>query len=262
MKPEGTWWGEYALESGQTAHWQIGPLDLWITSDRGEWQVSSKVSDEVDKEGWSFCCPAETPSPPDSALRLIPGRQVDRIVLDLGLADRPVVARPNQPLRVLPGQEVELFLSTPLWVRLKHPGLASAMVELPTWRPSDTWFGPNTRQGELCYAMRTKARSRLEDMPIRAYRALSLIKLRNHGQDPLPLERLQLPMADFSLFVDAEGRLWTETVIVERRINGFESEGRLDGPPRELVDIVGRVARSRNEEQGSPLIRVLKILMG
>jgi len=50
----------------------------------------------------------------------------------------------EQPLGVPPGEQASVYVSSPLWVRIETGKPAKLLCELPTFRPSDTWFGPNT----------------------------------------------------------------------------------------------------------------------
>jgi hypothetical protein len=87
------------------------------------------------------------------------------------LADRPVVVRARQSVFIPPGEEAMLYLSTPVWVSIDLGEPARALREIPVLRLSDTWFGPSTREGELCYAARTHARNHLDQVPRRPHRA-------------------------------------------------------------------------------------------
>lgn len=88
------------------------------------------------------------------------------------------------------------------------------MLDLPVQRPSDTWFGPSSREGEVCYAARTRAILDLQDLPLRTVRATTPVRIKNNGQTPLLLERLLLPIPHLSLFATHDGRLWTEELSI------------------------------------------------
>ena len=64
----------------------------------------------------------------------VPGMEICELLPNL--ADRPVVARPAVPFFIPPGEELELFVSTPIWVQLRSG--TTDLVELPCLRPSDT----------------------------------------------------------------------------------------------------------------------------
>src|SRR5439155_1571474 len=81
-------------------------------------------------------------------------------------------------------------------------------------RLSDTWYGPNTREGELCYSSKTFCRTHLADLPLRPHRVLTPVSIQNNAKDPLLLEQLSLPLPYLSTYVDENGSLWTEEITV------------------------------------------------
>ena len=87
-------------------------------------------------------------------------------------------------------------------------------------RPSDTWFGPSTLEGELCYESKTAVRFNLDNVPRRPHRAISVVRIRNRTDTQLSLERLKIPLPNLSLFGTEDGQLWTESITLERDEDG------------------------------------------
>jgi hypothetical protein len=111
--------------------------------------------------------------------------------------------------------------------------------ELPSLRPSETWFGPSTTEGELCYATRTAGRLHLETLPVLRYRAITRILIRNRAHDALLVERIQLPVQYLSLFQAPNDLLWTQAVTLERgRDGGLAGLHIEDRPPAEAEGAV------------------------
>ncbi len=111
------------------------------------------------------------------------------------------------------------------------------LLDVPTHRPSDSWFGPSTMEGELCYGSRTNARLNLENLPVRPHRAISVVRVKNGSTKDLNIEKLKLPTPQMSVFVTAEGHYWTEGVTLERREDDEPAAVRFDqGPPQEASD--------------------------
>jgi hypothetical protein len=164
-------------------------------------------------------------------------RTSESIALRPALADRPVVSRPEHPLSVLPDEDVTLYLSTPLWVRVELVESERRLTELPSHRMSDTWFGPSTREGTLCYATRTAGRLRLDQLPLRLHRALTPLKVRNTAAEPLLLERVQLPAPHLSLYVTPDDALWTEAVTMTHRERDAGATVQIkEGPPADVEE--------------------------
>jgi hypothetical protein len=177
-------------------------------------------------------------------------------------ADRAVIVKAETEFIVPPGGAVTAFVSSPVWVCLQLPDPKRVMHEEPAQRPSDTWFGPSTIEGELCYAVRTSVRFDLDNLPVRPYRAISVVRVINHADTQLPLARLRLPMPFLSLFGDAKGRLWTEAVTLDRRSDDDLAEVKLGkSAPREAGPCT-KVSGPREEMAPKHLIRSFTGLLG
>ncbi len=229
--PSPRWWGPVSLAEEPVRRLRVGPLRLRLQ--RRPHEVELAFSSDVDVLDETISHD-EDPDEDAEVLRFSTASTGLRLVPRL--ADRPVVVRPELPLRVLPGEEAPVLLSTPLWLRVETDD-GRLLHEFPMSRPSDTWFGPSTLEGELCYAGRTRAR------PLEALtagppaRARTRLFLRNLESAPLEVSRIALPVRRLALFAGAHGGLWTEDVVVVRQTEGegaIEVEVR-DGPPEGLV---------------------------
>ncbi len=222
------WWGEVTLAVGKVARWRAGPSTVHVERRASDWRVWHAT------EGDAYVVAADrlaavADDPPESAptLRFSFADSPDTLHVRPRLADRPVIVRPESPLVVPPGETVTLYASTPVWMALKFEVRRTrrrrapetdltVVAELPTARPTDTWFGPNTRVGELCYAVRTAARTEVADLPLRPHRAVTALTVVNRADTPLDVTRIEVPMPFLALHVDGRGRLWTDAVRFER----------------------------------------------
>lgn len=217
------WWGSFALKEGEVGCWHVGPTHFWLVHHESEWRLYYQPQpdplemrasvhvplSEEEQKAFEEGAALETTS-----LRFAQQVLKDDVTVLPALADRPMIVRPETPLSILPEQTVTLYVSTPLWVQFRVEG--RLMTELPSLRPPDTWFGPSTREGELCYATRTNARLVLDHVPQRMNRAVTPLLVRNRGIDPLQLERVQLPVQHLTLYRSIYNFLWTSPVEVVR----------------------------------------------
>jgi hypothetical protein len=149
------------------------------------------------------------------------------------VADRPVVTRPYDPLHVAPGGDVTIYLSSPLWVRIEVGEPPVLLQDTFIVRPSDTWFGPSTLEGDLCYASRTAGRLVLDEVPRRPGRAITATSIHNQTTSPLLLERISLPTSRLALFADDRGMLWTQDITLVHAGDTELADLTLEeGPPR------------------------------
>ena len=223
------WWGDFQLENGQTRRWQIGPTTLWVTRTHNEWRVANQQGEDPLDSRLAVAEPCdEEPSELAEIKRFAVGGESSALRLVPALADRPVITKTEQPLYLPPGEEATLYIGSPLWLRVYVGSKLTELVDFPIFRPSDTWFGPDTLSGELCYASRTTARLNLDNLPLRPHRAISAARIRNNAKSKLHLEKLKLPVQNLSLFVSEQGHLWTEALTLVREDDSDAASVRLD----------------------------------
>jgi hypothetical protein len=80
------------------------------------------------------------------------------------LADRSVVIKPVDPIYIPAGQRGTLYISTPLWISGFVEGQKEPLFDIPVILPKDTWFGPDHRTGEMCYATSVDGRTELNQL--------------------------------------------------------------------------------------------------
>lgn len=218
------WWGEFDLHPGKWARWKIGPKDFFARSMGDEWRFAWRTGHDMLSEEVRFESPTDQePSDADSTEPEFELRRYaledahNRLRLTPKLADRPVIVRPETPLYLPPGQRTVLYVSTGVWVAVAPPSMDDQFLfEVPIYRASDTWFGPNTLTGELCYTAVTSARTNPSLLAQVPHRAFTPIDITNNGGDALEIEYLRVPVTQLSLYAGAKGRLWTDKITFER----------------------------------------------
>jgi hypothetical protein len=231
------WWRAGRYEIGEGVCFQIGPLGLWARRLAKEWRLAVAVGDDPLASRLETT-PSTSDTPPEGFdLRRYGFRtSPDLIRLRPLLADRPLVVGPEAPFLLPPGEETTVYVSMPVWVVVEVGGPHTPLLETPSHRLSDTWFGPTTREGELCYSLRTSARLTLDALPIRPHRAIAVTRIHNRATTVLEVDRFTLPAPNMSLFVDSSGGLWTEPVDLVREHDGTHADVRLAvGAPSEAT---------------------------
>ncbi|MCB9523524.1 MAG: hypothetical protein H6702_09085 [Myxococcales bacterium] len=149
--PLKAWWGPHALPPpGEGLHWRIGPLSLWVRAWPGGWSVHCADSGDPVDEALIVAEPGLAP-PEADRIRLASERLGGTVVLGARCPDRVIAVRPEIALTVLPGDRVTLFVGTAVWLTLGTEA-GEVVHELPVYRPTDSWLGPDTRSGILAYA--------------------------------------------------------------------------------------------------------------
>ena len=251
-------WGDFGFEVGERRFWRVGPSAVWIERTEQEWRVASEESGE---EG--LVVAASEAAPPETAawMRWAGEPSLCSIRLSPITPDRPVVVRPGQPFRILQNGSARVYVSLPVWVRIEllAEDTPLRMIELPTVRLSNTWFG-SLFEGELCYWLETSARRTVEARPPRPHIATAPVVVRNTGQEELPLESMCVHAAHLGVYEDSRG-LWTSEVQVTS--SGSAEPQRIEvsaGAPPEAAAAERRSAPREQQRQGGILARAVGLL--
>ena len=199
-------WKSYEIEQGKPYHWTIGPLDLWIEKNEFEWcTAAGEGESETDQ------CADNQGKPEDQEWeRWSADKSLETIKLTPVLPDRPLIVRPVSKLEILPNQEGRFFVNVPLWIRLilcSGKKKETILTEYSSITLSNSWFG-TPMEGELCYAMRTRARRSVDEIEKKPYRAVCPIIIKNRSDQTLEFERLCLRTSALSVY-QGDTYMWT-----------------------------------------------------
>ncbi len=208
-REELTTWGTHSLGVDQTYKWEIGPCSLWLARKKGEIRVTYKSSDDPFALTSGFEPDAVEPED-GKTTRFVDEAPTAPLSVVPALADRAIVVRLADLLVLMPGQSVQLFVGSQVWVQVRNG--KQLLYEAPTFELSQTWFGADTRSGELCYASRTQAYLSTDDLLVRPARALTALTIRNQASSALEVVRVKVPLGHLDLYQDQSGRLWTQNI--------------------------------------------------
>lgn len=259
------WWGEFSIPGDRWGRWQIGPLALWARPTESEWRLGWRREGGTDAVAVGSEIPAAE-SPDSQACSMAryalqsPGNELR---LAPRLADLPVVVRPETPVWIPPGERTVLFVGTLIWIVITAAGEpATELMEMPILRPSDTWFGSNTRFGEICYANLTGARTHAQLLGSNPYRAVTPVEIVNEGDDNLNVEQLRIPVTALSLYETPNHRLWTSSMRFTRQQGLGSAEFDILGTSAHLPRDSREIAPPRNPLQRKSVIQAFSSLFG
>lgn len=237
-------WSPMSIEHDETLLIQLGSLDLWIHRGEQEWHIASEHRPD-DPHRLSVSRTSEMPE--CDWTRWVINEQVDEVVLHPRMPDRPLIVRPEMPVCLLPKQSVQFYIGVPVWLGVSLGSLFRDIAEIPTMPLSNSWFGPTT-EGDLCYAMRTTAKLRQEDLQQHPHRAVVPFEIRNMSDERLDFERLCLHTTNLRIY-QGKDRMWTNKgrvsyrgeekwsrVVYARGVPPYDGAERLIGKAREPVD--------------------------
>ncbi|MDA0838229.1 MAG: DUF432 domain-containing protein [Planctomycetota bacterium] len=205
-------WQPQQIPEDSITHWQIGPLKIWIKRLGNEWQIAYQREVEAEE----VLIPASTDVPVPENLgwtRWVTAGGDDTLKFVPVMPDRPVIVRPESPMRFPTGTDAVFYASVPIWIRVtvgkEHP---VTLCEIPSVVLSNTWLG-DQMQGELCYSMRTSARRSIASIPIRPHRASSTVLIHNDAEAELEFTRLSIRVQHLNIYW-MDNRLWSNKVHV------------------------------------------------
>lgn len=255
------WWGGFDFTIGQGRTWELAGLILDISRQTQEWHLRLHRTAEQSEHN------QEWQQRPGSSLAEMGGMDYCRFMFQRTtsalrllprLADRSVVVRPVNPLFIPSGQETTLYVSTPVWVAAYVEGSVEPLLDVPVVIPRDTWFGPNPVVGQLCYASQITGRTDFSQLPIRAFRAITPVHVRNHGHTAMPIERINIPTPFLPVYGAESGRLWTPTLAITRQGAALRLNIRIeDGISTQAGHVIQLTAARRGPEEHA-LIRVFE----
>lgn len=254
-------WGSHSVPMGETRLWRIGPMSLWISRLRGEWVVSRGTSEAWDDDALEIGRPVEAPDAPGiTCERFAMNGDETGVRLIALTADRAVVTRPASPIWVPSHERATVYVSSPLWVRVQVGKESKLLTELPAYRPSDTWFGPSPREGELCYAVRASFRVSRDRVQPRPHRVLTALHVDNRAAAPLELERIRVPVPLLPVYVDPDGALWTSDVSVVNEDEKDLVQMKVAGGPPAGIGGTEQLSPARQRHSGNMLTRAFSSL--
>jgi len=232
------------IDRDETLSIQLGSLNLWIRRSDREWHIASEHrTGEMERMSVTRC----TEMPNLNWTRWVINEEIDEVRLHPCMPDRPVIVRPDIPISLLPNQSVQFYIGVPVWVAISLDDRFHDITQVPSQALSNSWFGPST-EGELCYAMRTTAKLRQEDLQPHPHRAIVPFEIRNQSEEKLDFARLCLHTHNLRIYQGRE-RMWTNQgratyrgeekwsrVVYARGVPPFDDAKGLIGKAREPVD--------------------------
>jgi hypothetical protein len=256
------WWGEFTFALHEQKCWSVGERSILLKRKATEWNVWN--IENIEEEGDILVSDGANVNLESSVGigRFLENSTAEKIKVYPSLADRTVIARPSSPLTILAGEKVQLFISTPIWFCAETLPGGKPLVDLPFWRPSDSWFGSSMIDGQLCYAKYTSAKTKLEELDLHPHRATTSIMVINSGEKSLVINRMNVPVNYLYLYSDNENQLWTSRITIEIENEFADVELVIEkGFPAEFEPLTF-VSNPRNSSEHGKLIRRISNLFG
>jgi hypothetical protein len=226
-----SFWHKTLIPSAAPHLVEAGEVRLFLRVDEGDWLLGI-LRDEGDRS-CQVNSGIEVPAEHVPWQRIGSVEDLPVIHVCPSYPDRAVVVRPEMPYSVLPGERVQFYVGVPVWIRLVGKGDVT-LAQVPVNTLSNTWFGAPT-DGELAFAMRTRARREGERLDFGALRVTCPVRVKNHTSKMLTFERICIRPKFLSLYEDKEKGLWAnESSVIVRSDGNWSQVAYARKPPKQL----------------------------
>ena len=239
---EQTVWSEKDFADGRDRFWEFGKLRLWIRKTGKEWHCAPVYEDR----------PADPPrlgepgeAPGDlSWNRFVTGEETVLDVVPV-LPDRPVILRPEAPMKILGSSNAELFLYIPVWLKVNAVTASGrlTLTEFPSEFLSSSWFG-DMKTGELCYSFRGTLYPRPLVPPEDHSHAVCPLTIRNSSQAILDFQRFCVRCVHLTLYA-GDANLFTNEIRIRFSGEDQSSQVVFAAKPPEASEPLSVIAQPR-----------------
>ena len=200
-------WGNHICEEGRDYTASVGCLRLTVRRIRQGWLVASRHTTDS-----AFESLREVPAVPEQTewMRFITPEAAPKLHLTPILPDRSVVSQSEAHIEIAPKHSGLFYVTIPVWVQVRAGEISPVtLCEFPSQILSKTWFGHPSEEGEICYALTTRARQELAELTDIQGRVICPLTLDNMTSEPLVFGQLLLSVRHMSVYQTQDGRLWT-----------------------------------------------------
>ncbi len=204
-------WLSIRIAENQAAVWSVENITVFAQRVLGDWMLARDENPDllIEREARQI---SWLPLHLDWK-RWALEREASEIRFWPAFPDRPLVVKTRMPVIVPPHSSVDLYVNLPVWLEVSV-AQNDSFYTLDTIAPaklSNTWYGTHF-EGQLCYAVKSRARRSLDDLPEEPLRAVCPLKIRNRSQDSLPVEKIRIHPDHLYLY-QSRNRLWTNPVV-------------------------------------------------
>ena len=262
MQNNNKWWGDFEFSNNEIISWKIGERQIAIKRCNFEWMVwNIETQNELNIPIQIQTNINEDEINSDVYSRHVLDKDIQSLSIEPSLADRAMIARPSVPLSIMPGQTIKMYISTPIWFTALLQNKSLPVFDVPFWRPSDTWFGPNTLTGDLCYSKYTDAKINFDKLEKNSNRAITVISIKNNDKAALKVERINIPVPLLRLYCDSENKLWTDKInIIQKTERGHPVSELRHSAPDNVAELT-LVADSRITSSKESILASIKNLV-
>ena len=255
LQKSNQWWQPVALSNGQSWQYTLGPLTLYLQRSPFEWLLGFTRAPEQDTHSQTQSNAIRQLPELENLQRFVFRQSPAQFCLNPKLLDRPMVVKTRTQLSIPPAQQAIFYISSPVVIEVNLQQPACNLLDIVSQRLSDTWFGPSTLHGELCYADKTQARHIRADLPVRPHRAVTAVTIENNADTMLVIDKLSIPLPYLALYGLDDGSLWTDPITLQHDGNHVLTRFKITKQLPAGVTAAAKIAAPRQNIEKQGLIR-------
>ncbi|MHC4329284.1 MAG: DUF432 domain-containing protein [Planctomycetota bacterium] len=239
-------WKPHQIRPGECLEAQVGPALIWLRKSGDEIHIATKHHENAKSltEPVAFRVVSELEPAGLDWSRWVCGNKCRKVLLTPVMPDRPIVVRPELPVKIPSGGTALFFVGIPIWIRITAVSAKEfKLAEEPSVDLSNIWFG-DPMSGHLCYSLRSRARREIADTQAQPHRASCPVTIRNASAEQVSVERFCVHVAHLGIY-GGTSRLWTNGVNIAFKGEAEVSQLEYSKTPPEYEDVGEVLSRPR-----------------
>ena len=218
LKNEPKYWGVYDFRAETRLQFKFGGLLMDLACSDKDWLLQYEVKTSDTAEAPSVCriSTEDVAWQLANQQRLVSDKIPQQFSLYPTMPDRPIVCRATTTVLLLPKEQISLYVTVPLWLQLSISDVKKPLLDVPTECISETWFGSNSREGVMSYALRMSEQLDIKPSEKQGMRAAIEIRIKNESNEILSLDKVNVPAPNLALYVDETGQFCTHRITMVR----------------------------------------------
>lgn len=204
----------------------------------------------------------QVPAAADIIQRWTSGEQESTLRIVPAMADKNLVVHPGQAIVIPKGRRPRFYLSLPLMYQLyignaKQPFYEFFVEKLPL-----TWFGSNTRRGELCYQFLSAIEHEVDAGVRVPHRAMLELRLCNRDGEHLSVDKINLPAQYLPVYRVDGKHYWTTGLNItnEKLTDELSLHYSKTVPCRH--EVLQLISEPRLRSEARTILRALEAIIG
>ncbi len=173
---------------------------------------------------------------------------------------RNIVARPARDLYLPAATSMTVFIGYPAWVQVTTQNDV-VVADLATELMSETWLGPNTREGELAFATQTQARLSRENLPPSAHIIRVPVQINNTSRNRLNISRLSIPAPELPTY-KSNDQLWAAPVSIVCQEDLSQARVEIGSEAPAYLKDAEQISEARVKDHDDTVQRAIGFLLG